>query len=153
MKKQHIWLNYRWQHLLALLVLAGGCAESGPPRVAVSGEVLINGSPLENGTITFVPVEETKGPKASAHVENGHYKLARSRGPMVGKLRVEILASQDLGFALDDPEQFDSKAPLKLPQNPISPKFNVHSKLTCEATKGNENRFNFNLPTGKERNQ
>ena len=132
---------------LLLLVATMGCTDTGPTRVSVGGTIVVNGTPLPKGTITFVPTANTRGPKTSAPVTDGKYKLTRKRGPVPGKLRVEILAHQELGFALDDPEEFDAKAPRVLPGNPIPPRYNLQSTLIREAKSGHPNQFDFQLET------
>jgi hypothetical protein len=141
--------GYRWQWIAALLAtsLALGCGREGPERVAVQGTVTVDGQPLKSGFITFTPMEGTEGPKASAEIAEGKFELDRDRGPMIGKLRVEVRAEQDLGIALDDPEEFDAKAPRVLPRNPIPPQYNDRSTLVCETSADRPNKFQFDVKT------
>ncbi|WP_171190037.1 hypothetical protein, partial [Alienimonas chondri] len=74
--------------------LAAGCGGSDrPEQVAVSGAVTVDGAPLPAGTITFVPVENTPGPKASAAIVAGRYAVPAAVGPTVGAYRAEIVAT------------------------------------------------------------
>ena len=131
-----------------LLVAAGltGCGQDGPTRVAVSGTVTIAGQPLQDGFITFVPTERTKGPKASGPVAAGRFEMDRSAGPVVGDMRIEITEKQEFGFALDDVEAFDAQAPPgDLPRNRIPPRFNSESILVRTTTLEGPNEFEFEL--------
>jgi hypothetical protein len=87
--------------LRALLLV--GCALSivspigcGPPggikRVVVSGRVSYQGQPVADGTVTFMPIKGTKGPAASATIEDGVYKVSVGGGVPAGVQRVEIQA-------------------------------------------------------------
>ncbi|MBW3543857.1 MAG: hypothetical protein KY476_26715 [Planctomycetes bacterium] len=133
---------------LILLALGGGCGGGSEiERVSVNGKVTVDGRPLPKGSIVFVPVEGTQGPKAAGEVVDGVYELPESEGPVVGKLRLEIRSAQDPGFALDEPAQFQEHAPPQLPPNPIPPEYNERSTLVRETRSGEVNEFDFNLST------
>lgn len=81
--------------LTLLLLLASSGCDSRPSRVPVSGKVLIDGEPLKYGTVVFVPEagRQSTGPID----ENGAFALTcyePNDGALVGKHRVEILASE-----------------------------------------------------------
>lgn len=136
-----------WLTAVLVSALMLGCSHEGPQRVAVQGTVTVDGQPLKSGFVTFTPTEGTEGPKASAEIADGKFELERDSGPMVGKLRVEIRAQQDLGIALDDPEEFDAKAPRVLPGNSIPPQYNDRSTLVCETSADRPNEFQFEVKT------
>ena len=52
---QSVWRNGRAAALAAGLLWATGCGGGRPDRVAVSGQVLIDGQPLTVGNVKFVP--------------------------------------------------------------------------------------------------
>jgi hypothetical protein len=80
-----------------ILLCAGGCGRDagGPPRAAVSGEVLLDEAPLKAGIIRFVPVNGTKGPVALTIIKDGRYQMSNSDGPVLGKNSIEIVATTD----------------------------------------------------------
>ena len=79
---------------LAMLLAAGCGGGDGPGRVAVSGLVTVDGSPpLPAGTVTFVPVERTPGPRVSGAIAGGDYAVPAAVGPVPGAYRVEIAAA------------------------------------------------------------
>lgn len=86
---------------LAIFALLG-CShdETGSERASVSGVVNLNGTPLPEGTIRFVPVDSNSGPKVSVTVVEGKFEATSEHGPMVGINRIEF-DSLD-GPAFDD---------------------------------------------------
>jgi hypothetical protein len=80
-----------------------GCGKNGPHRAAVSGHVTLDGQPIDEGVIQFLPVEGTIGPETGGVITNGQYEIPRNRGPVVGKSRVELRASKKTGRKIQDP--------------------------------------------------
>lgn len=60
--------------LAGLLVgnMLGGCGSAGPRMVTVSGQVTLNGKPLEEGTIVFQD-PQGNAPTAQAVIRQGSY--------------------------------------------------------------------------------
>jgi hypothetical protein len=85
------------------IATCAGCGKKGPKRAAVSGQVSLDGQPITEGIIQFLPVEGTVGPEAGGIIENGHYDIPRQRGPVVGKNRIELRASKKTGRKIQDP--------------------------------------------------
>ena len=83
----------------ATLVLIGCGTDDGlGKRFPVSGTVTYNGTPLEKGSISFVP-EDPKGLGASGAIENGSYTMStggNSDGVRAGKYNVTITAREDI---------------------------------------------------------
>lgn len=80
--------------LLAFALLsAAGCGDGKPKRVAVSGQVLIDGEPVKGGSIQFIP--EGARPSSGDLDENGRFTLRcfdKDDGAVVGTHRVKIAA-------------------------------------------------------------
>lgn len=104
----------------------------------VEGNVTLDGQPLENGAIAFIPADgET--PTAGERIENGVYK---ARVP-IGAKRIEITASKVVGqraaYAGEaDSPQIDVTAAL------VPRRYNIDSELTLEVQSG-VNQKNFDL--------
>ncbi len=84
--------------LTALLLLpAIGCSDGRPSRLAVSGQVLIDGQPLSYGFIRFVP---EVGRQAAARLdEQGRFILStyeKHDGVIPGEFKVEVDGSEEL---------------------------------------------------------
>ncbi len=78
-----------------------GCARS-PSRAEVSGTVQLNGRPIEEGAIQFIPIGGTIGPSAGEAIRNGKYHIAGDKGVTVGKNRVELRAFRTTGRKVQD---------------------------------------------------
>lgn len=73
------------------MLLSGGCGQkSGPTRIGVSGVVDRSTEPLVNGTITFLPAKEHKGPAANGVIQNGKFEIPEDEGPTAGPHQVLI---------------------------------------------------------------
>jgi predicted small lipoprotein YifL len=143
----------RWGASVAALALAlasAGCGRNeGPLRIPVEGAISIDSQPLQSGVIRFIPTGGTEGPAAAAMIEDGVYALSRDDGPVVGTHRVEIEATFELGFELDD-EQASARWASQghsIPRNPIPARYNTHSALTAEVTSDGPNQFDFTIDT------
>lgn len=58
----------------------------------VRGAITLDGSPVADGQIRYVPIEGTTGPVTIARITSGIYVCEAKGGVPVGKHRVEILA-------------------------------------------------------------
>ncbi len=68
------WRNRRCVACALLAVLVAGCGDGRPTRVPVSGHVLIDGKPLESGSIMF---HAAANRPASGKIEpDGHFTLS-----------------------------------------------------------------------------
>lgn len=132
--------------LLTMSALVG-CShnETGPERASVSGVVNLNGTPLREGTIRFVPIESTAGPKVSALVTGGSFETTAEHGPVVGSNRIEI-------ESLDGPAFDDEQALADLQANPhyiqavkIPPVYNTNSQLKADIKSGEANVLHYDL--------
>ena len=134
--------------LVLVPVLAGCGGSDGPERVPVSGEVTLDGRPLASGVIRFIPSGDNEGPAAMGIVNNGAYELPKSEGPVPGPQRVEIEATDYLGFAIDDEAAYAANVEQRggrVPKNPVPEAYNRQSTLTAEIAPDGPVEFNFTL--------
>ena len=122
--------------LLLGLACADGCSsEAG--KATVSGEVTLDGQPLKEGVIRFVPADG-KSPTADAAIVVGRFEATVP----LGTKRVEISAPKVVGKRkmYDTPQSpwVDEVAEL------IPARYNVKSMLTAEVKKG-PNDLSFDL--------
>lgn len=84
--------------MFALVGLLSGCSEGRPERVAVSGRVMIDGAPLQHGSVQFVPAE---GRLAGGSLDDqGHFVLTcyeKDDGVIPGKYKVRVLGIEPIG--------------------------------------------------------
>jgi len=119
---------------LSLAVLSG-CGS----KAAVQGTVTFDGTPIDSGSITFVP-EASGGQKATAQITNGKYSIDSDRGPPAGKYKVEITSMKSLvGKKGADPDMQRGDARQVLPD-----KFNKATTLTADLKSGS-NTVDFDL--------
>ena len=75
------------------LVCAVGCgASSGLDKVVVSGTVTLDGQPIPNGEIRFIPAPGTTGPVSGGPIKDGAYVAKGKGGVPLGEHTVEIKA-------------------------------------------------------------
>ncbi len=139
--------------LLAAGVLVAGCgsgAAPGPSRFAVKGTVTLDGQPLQNAVIRFVPLDGVQGPKCSVAIREGMYEIPAGAGPVAGSHRVEIDSTDHGGIAPDDETalaqltagQKKLQKPLRIPAI-----YNTRSTLRQTIHAGSANEFDFRLVT------
>lgn len=130
---------------LVLLMLTGCGGPGGPPRGAVEGEVTLDGTAIEQGSINFLPTGGTQGPATGASITNGRYSLSASEGPVVGRNRVEICAPHKTGrkvlAPLGNPGEMTDEVVELFPA-----KYNTQSTLQRDVKPG-DNTLDFKLTT------
>jgi hypothetical protein len=126
--------------LVTLSIL--GCSGDGLKRAAVSGKVLVDKVPLEEGAINFFPIEGTEGPSVGGKVVNGDYHIPRSQGVIVGKNRVEIYGFKKSGRKV--PDVFDKNILVEERIDAVPADYNRKSTLVREIRDG-DNTVDFDL--------
>jgi hypothetical protein len=129
-----------WRCAVAGLLLLYGCGGSEP---LISGTVNLNGKPVAEGDIRFVPVEGTKGADAGGVIQDGKYKV-RLNGVAGGKYRVSIRGYKQSGRLEPDPL---GGPPVKGTVQIVPREYHgEESTLVREITRG-ANRLDFDLVT------
>ena len=144
--------HYRLFRPLSLIVsaasiamLANGCGgQSGIERPAVSGTVLLDGQPIESGTISFVPAPGTKGPTAGGIIKSGKYSISEGDGAAVGTARVEISSSKATGKMIEVGSPMPPGTKIEETIEAVPTKYNKNSTLTVEI-KAAANTHDFDL--------
>lgn len=137
-------------------VFIGGLIESGCSRgrradferTAVTGEVTLDGQPLSQGVVRFVPIEQTSGPKTTVTVIEGRFQAPESAGPLVGTHRIEIESTDMAGYAMDDENALSELREARVKRIDVVTVpaiYNARSQLTKTLEPGIENEFVFNL--------
>lgn len=137
-------LNHRLLPLFMCCVVAlSGCGKSGPQTGKLSGAVTLDGTPLESGSINFIP-KDGKGVTMGAKITNGAYSLSIPYGEKKVEIRAPKVMGQRSAYEGD----------------PNSPKVNIIAELVphrynaatvLELTiDSEEGEVNFPLETPKE---
>jgi hypothetical protein len=126
------------------LIVFVGC-RSRSDRLAVSGEVTLDGTPLDAGSIRLTSTGTGRLFASGALIQNGKFHIPQEKGLPPGTYRVEVSSP-------------DTKAPLVVykgaPGEPmlpptatelIPPEYNSNSKHTVEITTNGDNNFKFEI--------
>jgi hypothetical protein len=135
--------------VLAALV-AAGCGDSGPKRYPISGTVTFKGSPIEDGIISFEPMDN-EPTKEGSTIRKGKYTIPKDKGLTVGKYQVRIYAGDgtsgegNAGITrAADPKPkrgFKGEGIERVPAE-----YNTKSTLVREVTANGSNQFDFDIP-------
>lgn len=119
--------------IVGVMVSLAGCGQPGIPTYVVTGTVLVNGKPVDQGDIVFVPFDERIAPEGGRIVAGKYAMRAKA-----GRNRVEIMAL-DLG---PNTVMIDG---VPIAKNYLPPKYNAESVLDGEVKPHNSNQFDFEL--------
>jgi hypothetical protein len=117
---------------VVVAALFAGCSK-GPLKGVISGSATIDGAPIKNGTIRFIPVDG-KSATAGGKIIGGKYTVQTP----VNKFKVSINATDDSQSA----GPINDNAPLA--KNLIPMKYNVRTELVVDIQTG-ENHKDFAL--------
>jgi hypothetical protein len=128
---------------LGLAGLAMSCGSDPLGRQPVRGVVKVNGTPLEQGDISFQPLEGQ--PTASgAPIRAGEYSIPREQGLAPGKYRV-VLHAPVPGTGRQPEAGAMPGEPLPPPREWFPPEWNERSEKTVEVQAGKPAQFDFDV--------
>lgn len=125
--------------LTALSTAVTGCSRADANRAAMSGRVTLDGTPIEEGSILFVPVEGAAGNVTGGPIKQGRYELPRHAGAFVGRNRVEIRSPRATGRTIQDAP---GTAPSQEVIQTVARRFNAESTLEVDV-KPDKNEVDF----------
>lgn len=96
--------------------LVSGCGGGDPNRGAVRGTITIDGKPVTQGTVDFMPIDRSLGSTAGTTIEDGKYDLARIKGATVGKNRVVVAGSLKFAEPDSNPPELGGEPGIDLPE-------------------------------------
>lgn len=140
-----------------LLVVAGvalsGCGGGDGKvldRQPVSGQVTLDGTPLDQGAIRFEPFGEIKERTvAGSPIANGAYDIPKAGGLPPGKYTVSITSSEAAAALPSDPTEAMNAAGKAQPKpERIPPRYNQNTELVVEIKSGT-NKHDFPLTSSK----
>ena len=123
-----------------LVSLLSGCGPA-TKRKPLEGTVTLDGEPLSEGTVRFLPRSGTGGPAAGGKITDGRFEIDRDRGAFAGTFRVEITATRKTGKKVDSP--FGHK--IDGYEQYLSDRYGSDSELTAQVTESGPNEFAFAL--------
>jgi hypothetical protein len=127
-------------------ILLGAVLGCGQSPCSVSGKVLVNGAPVEDGRIALRPTTADSGTRtARTTIENGVFEFARAQGLQPGDYSVVITALRKTGKQL--PPEAGSGEVLDQYEQFLPARYNTDTKLTCEVIEDSENlSFELKVP-------
>ncbi|MDR1384740.1 MAG: hypothetical protein LBJ67_12980 [Planctomycetaceae bacterium] len=123
--------------LVLLAVLLTGCGRSDG-RVAIRGNVALDGVPLADGTITFFPTDGGNGVSSGGSIQQGYY----TSDLMPGKYVVQITANRKTGKMISI---YPDMPPSEEFEQYIPAKYNKKSELTIDVENKSKQTFDFAL--------
>ncbi len=146
-----LWIHGGFLTFLFLsLVSHLGCQQSAsatpdPLRCEISGEVLMDGQPLDGASIAFISVDTQVPQTATANIIGGRFSLPHTNGPFPGRNAVMILANPvDEAEALERSKAAQGK-PFSLDQVKIPAAYGRNSKLIFDVSLTGSNRLKLEL--------
>lgn len=138
----HVPVRFESVFILVLCtLLQAGCGKQDPlNRQAVSGQILLKGTPLETGSIEFHPLKGS-GTMSGAVIEAGQYSIAKDRGLPPGDYVVRIYSADEEAAPQEMPGESNKLAVEKIPAE-----FNTESKEMIIVKAGESNQFDFQIP-------
>jgi hypothetical protein len=119
--------------------MLGGAGCGGPAKRAVSGDVTLEGKPLDEAVIMFVPLDIQAG-KTGAAIKQGRYEVPREVGLLPGRYRVEIADDPPIDHAHMNPTSKQSAARRRLPVQ-----YSIASPLAIDVGPTGPAKFDFPL--------
>jgi hypothetical protein len=127
-----------WALAPATMVLLAGCGgDRGPERAVVSGAVTLNGKPLADGMIRFVPAADAQVPASGAPIVDGAYCVKGHGGVPVGTFKVAIEGYRPIA----NPKAVPFSMPPHSKDGPMKsqflpPKYNAQTQLEATIAPG-----------------
>ena len=118
------------------ILLAAGC---GPKLLTIEGTVTWDGSPVETGTISFLPADG-QGPTIGGEVKLGSYRIEAEKDAALGAKTVSIMGIRKTGKMIEA----GRPAPAGTMVDELQ---RISSTESCEIADG-ENKHNFDLKSG-----
>ena len=131
-------IRFAMRYIVIFMVVSiAGCGMDN--RASVSGNVTLDGEPIESGVINFFPTGDNSGPTAGGVITNGSYEIKSARGVAIGSNQVVINSKQKTGRKIQSLDRVDEEQAEAIP-----PKYNDESILTHEIKPG-DNEVDFAL--------
>ncbi len=111
--------------LVCFSLLLCGCGGSNGGTIEVTGTVTFDGTPVESGTISFLP-KDGKGASAAGKIVSGQYTAAVPPG----EKKVSIIGERVVGQDKRDPSDPNSET-FDVTESFIPPQYNAKTTLTA----------------------
>jgi hypothetical protein len=123
-------------------------SEDSLGRHAIRGTVTLNGAPLEQGSISFQPVDGAATSSGDVIVD-GKFSVEPEKGLPKGKFLVQINGVPAGTGSTIDLNEMPGEAPAPAPEL-VPPEWNVNSKEVIEVTDNGPFDFTFDIKPTKQ---
>ena len=139
--------------LQSALWLVAGCGGGGSKRMAVHGKITVDGTPLPNGLIDFLPLDKQNGQPGGSAIEHGEYAISAEKGLLAGDYQVQIRADRPTGKKIwdgmgDERWPASKKNMVELMESYIPVRYNDRTELRAKIESGKANVHDFDLQLG-----
>jgi hypothetical protein len=114
----------------------------------VSGTVTLEGSPLNDGRVIFIPLDK-QGSESGSPITNGEYKVPKDRGLLPGKYRVCITAGDGKTLANEDLAAQPGGNTNIVSFDRVPEDWSEKSTQEVEVKAGEQNKFDFRIPKAR----
>jgi hypothetical protein len=141
--------SWRWRIVAAAvgLVVCTGCGARSD-RLPISGEVTLDGTPLDSGAIRFTSIGGEKVLATGAIIQNGEFDVPADKGLPPGTYHLEITspdeAAQPVMVRGPQGERGIPTQPERIP-----PEYNFQSNKTVDVKADADNHFKFEIVSRK----
>jgi hypothetical protein len=125
--------------IAAAMLTIAGCGPKSD-RLAVSGNVSLNGAPLDNGTIRFTSIGSEKLMTSGALIQAGAFHVPQEKGLLAGSYQVEINSPDSAA-----PPVLDRPSGMLMAPERIPTAYNTDSKQTIDVLVDGDNDFDFDI--------
>jgi len=134
----------RFDSFALLVVLAVNLIGCGPrtDKLSLSGNVTLDGSPLDKGTIQFTTLGEGKLQSTGSAIQDGAYHIPAEKGLLPGTYRVE-LSSPDGNAPPVRVAAYPGGPTIPVVPDRIPAEYNIDSSKSVEVTQDGDNQFDF----------
>lgn len=137
---------------MAVLLSLSGCGrESGPLKVAVSGEVTLDGKPVPQGQIVL---SDAAGVAQSfgGEIRDGEYSVRTTLGKKkVSISSMQVVSGKQSKYGGIQGDPVSAENPADVYEEVIPPKYNAKTELTAEVSEKGPNEFSFTLESAKKK--
>ena len=128
--------------LFLAFALLASVASCGSGELPIAGRVLVDGAPMESGTLRLDPVDGDSKKGAGEKVEAGNFQLPAGHGLQTGRYRVAATAFKKTGKTIQDYQRgtVEETVPVPLQDSPkeIEISSDNGSSLTIEFHSGSK---------------
>ena len=146
MVRKRLWVSAVVVSCLGVALFAGCETQDTGGRLAISGNVTFQGSPLDQGTIEFTSTGEGATAFTGAMIKGGSYEVPAEQGLAPGTYRVKISSVvEDSSTPVPEmPGMPEDGAPAA--QERIPAEYNTESTKEVTVTADGANKFDFDIP-------